>query len=283
MVTGFFCLLVTSFKQYFSFITFLLLITGASAKPCNKRDSFYPFGLPHTQAQITCLNQTSFSIGYSEKYKNLLWASYRVRTSPLYTNYERFRYFSTDERTQSKVHYYQYSNSGYTRGHMAPAATIYYGFGKKEMELTFLMSNITPQVERINGGIWATIENLEREFARVSNRELIVVAGPVFDMDRDSLLQCSKRSGKCKDTGIEIPDQFYKIILFYDKNIKEYRTIAFLIDHHTKERSIQKFLVSIDKIEELTKINFFPYLHKQLEEKLEANVNKRSFDVFVNP
>lgn len=281
----FFDLHVVAFKKNIPFALFLLiffLTSGLSAEQCKEKNSFYPYGLPQTNKQITCLNQTSFSIGYSEKYKNSLWVSYRVRSSPLYKNYQRFRYFSADERTQSKVAHYQYSRSGYTRGHMAPAATIYYGFGNKEMEQTFLMSNIVPQAEHINGGIWATIENLEREFARKNNRELIVIAGPIFDQHRDSLVQCSKRSEKCTDTGIEIPDQFYKIILFYDKKIKEYRTVAFLIDHRTKERNIQKFLVSIDKIEALTQINFLPYLQEHLEEKLEAHVNKRSFDVFVN-
>lgn len=272
---------------YFSLRNFSSFsLEAQEAQSCSLQKKVYPMGLPQAQAQVLCLEQNAFVIGYSEFYKNPLWVSYRVRISPLYKNYNRYRFFSVDERTKSKVEYYDYLRSGYTRGHMAPASTIYYGFGEKEMQKTFLMSNIVPQKYSINGGVWAVIENLERDLSQKIHSEVFVISGPIFDKQKHTLQTCSKKSNRCKDTGIEIPDQFYKIIFFYNKQQKKYNVLAFFIDHQSQEKasekSLKNFLVSVDFIERLSKINFFPLADSATENDLESSINYKAFTTFYN-
>lgn len=295
-------------KKWISVISVLLaaflifLYRPQASNSCASQNAAYVFGLPLSQNKVLCLNQKGFVIGYSDVYKNPLWVAYRVRGKNLYKNYNRYRFFSADKRTHSRVEYYDYSGSGYTRGHLAPASTLYYSFGEDAMRETFLMSNIVPQKYAINAGVWATLEQKERNLAQKIGQEILVISGPIFDNHKESLQKCSRKYKTCRDTGIEIPDQFYKIILFPDiksKNISNKtspKALAFIVDHRSQERDLRKFLVSIDRIEELVKINFFPQLDTQknnvsaatnpnspsFEKALESAANYKDFSFFLN-
>lgn len=68
---------------------------------------------------------------------------------------------------------------------------------------------------------------------------------------------------------VGVPVYFYKIILDYQAT--EIKAIAFLIPHEASEKGLYQFVVSIDKIEELTGIDFFHGLPDELENDLEKN------------
>lgn len=67
---------------------------------------------------------------------------------------------------------------------------------------------------------------------------------------------------------VSVPKYFYKVLLDYNQgNVK---MIAFLVPHQESSKPLYEFVVSVDKIEALTGIDFFPQLADNLEEKLEA-------------
>ena len=68
-----------------------------------------------------------------------------------------------------------------------------------------------------------------------------------------------------------MPNYFYKIILDYHE--PEIKAIAFLMPHEDSEQGLYQFVTSIDKIEELTGIDFFPEIEDGLENKLEASTS----------
>ena len=75
-----------------------------------------------------------------------------------------------DPRTRAKVNHYDYTNSGYDRGHMAPNYGIALSHGVKAQMKTFLMSNITPQQTALNTGIWRELEmNVANNYNRRFN------------------------------------------------------------------------------------------------------------------
>ncbi|SFN91883.1 DNA/RNA non-specific endonuclease [Bizionia echini] len=68
---------------------------------------------------------------------------------------------------------------------------------------------------------------------------------------------------------VAVPNQFYKIILDYnDGNPK---VLAFLMPHVNSNKPLYEFVVSVDTVEELTGINFFPELEDAIETRMESS------------
>ena len=68
-----------------------------------------------------------------------------------------------------------YHGSGYDRGHLVPAADSH---TQKQMNETFLLSNMSPQVASFNRGYWARLEKWVRSIKGFDR--LIVYTGPLF-------------------------------------------------------------------------------------------------------
>ena len=68
---------------------------------------------------------------------------------------------------------------------------------------------------------------------------------------------------------VAVPFQFYKVLI--DNNTGETKIIAFLMPHKNSSKPLYEFVVSVDELEVLTGIDFFPELEDALEDKLEAS------------
>ena len=68
---------------------------------------------------------------------------------------------------------------------------------------------------------------------------------------------------------VSVPNQFYKVLI--DNNTGKTKIIAFLIPHKKSSKPLYEFVVSVDEVEALTGIDFFPELEDVLEDKLEAS------------
>src|SRR5262249_52031531 len=72
-----------------------------------------------------------------------------------------------------RVSPHDYQHSGYDRGHMCPSAD---RDATEEMNsLTFLMTNMVPQLHELNAGPWEKLERHERELAERQGAELYIV------------------------------------------------------------------------------------------------------------
>lgn len=115
-------------------------------------------GIPQGGQIDRVFNREGYAFGYSEKYEQPLWVTYKL------TDYElpampvpRTNDFREDPRVLSRTALPEdYKNSGYDRGHLAPAADM--GWSKKTMSESFYMSNMSPQVPDFNRGIWMHLE-----------------------------------------------------------------------------------------------------------------------------
>lgn len=70
-----------------------------------------------------------------------------------------------------------YKGSGYSRGHMAPAADM---SSATAMEQSFSLANIVPQNPQQNAGSWAKIEEDTRSYVMRAKGDVYVITGPVF-------------------------------------------------------------------------------------------------------
>lgn len=202
-----------------------------------------------------------YSLSYNENYEQADWVAYVLTKSDLAKeNVKRRDWFDPDVKVKTRsAIYHDYSSSGYSRGHLVPAADM--AFSDEAMKESFLMSNISPQVKEFNNGIWNELENQVRDWAW-KNQELIIVAGPI-------LKNIEKFIGKNQ---VGVPKMFYKIIL--DLKEPDRKAIAFLIPNEICEKPLSDYIVTIDSLEDITGIDFFGNLmtveeQKKIESKIE--------------
>lgn len=151
-----------------------------------------------------------------------------------------------------------YRNSGYDRGHMCPAADN--KWSTEAMYDSFLFTNICPQNHNLNVGDWNEMENQCRRWARRYGR-IYVVCGPVL------------YKGKHKTIGhnrVVVPDAFFKVVLIPGKTPC---AIGFIYKNVKGNRPKGDYVNTVDDVERITGIDFFPSLPDDVERVVEASVN----------
>ena len=151
-----------------------------------------------------------------------------------------------------------FKESGYDRGHLCPAGDR--RFSENAYNETFYTSNISPQDKDFNAGIWNRLEQQVRYWAKKD--------GPLFVVTAGVLEEGLPGIG---EEDVAVPKFYYKIIA--KGKGKNLRIIAFLLPHRENIGSLDKFVVSVDKLEKMTGINFFPNLPDDQEDILEADIN----------
>lgn len=204
-----------------------------------------------------------YSLSYNEDFEQAEWVAYELKNKHLSKTNRKRPYFVQDPKVKTQsADYRNYKNSGYTKGHLCPAGDR--KFSKVAFDETFLTSNISPQKADFNGGIWNRLEQKTRYWVS-KDKQLFVVTGGVL---KNNL----KTIGKEK---VAVPKQFYKILLDYTE--PKIKAIAFLVPHEASKAPLYSFVVSIDSIEALTNIDFFPALPDNLETKLEASSSYKNW------
>jgi endonuclease G len=220
------------------------------------------FFLPtSTTGQI--IHHESYSLSYSEPYEQAEWVAYELKKSHLSNSKFKRPYFGIDKAVKTgAASWRNYKNSGYDRGHLCPAGDRNYS--QEAHDETFLTSNISPQNHDFNSGIWNTLEQKIRYWASKYDGVFVVTGGV--------LVENLETIGEER---VAIPKHYYKIIL--DANNGKVKMIAFLIPHRKSNEPLYDFVVSVDSIEALTGIDFFPELEDSLENDLEARSDYKNW------
>ncbi|TNE68488.1 MAG: DNA/RNA non-specific endonuclease [Bacteroidetes bacterium] len=217
------------------------------------------------------VRHTYYTLSYSETHEQAEWVAYELNVDRLNKNWvERSSSFRPDPavHTESATPN-DYRGSGYDRGHLCPAADM--AFNEVAMEETFFMSNMSPQIAGFNGGVWRELEECTRDWAR-KFEQLYVVTGPVLTKPAIDRIGFSK---------VTVPSAYYKVLLAP----AQHRAIAFVLPHAVSDRPLMDYAGTIDQVEALTGIDFFPQLLSGLDEELEGSldidawpVNARRYD-----
>ena len=213
-----------------------------------------PVYLPSSTTHII-VSHKYYMLSYSEKHEQAEWVAYQLNKSDLSsTNYDR-PYFIDDPKVESgSASWKNYKKSGYDKGHLCPAGDR--KFSLEAFNETFFTSNISPQRHDFNAGVWNRLEQKTRYWATKYDG-VFVITGGILTNNLESI-------GK---ENVSVPDYFYKILV--DNSRGEYKVIAFLVPHEDSKKPLYQFVVSVDKIEKLTGIDFFAKLPDALENRLE--------------
>lgn len=151
-----------------------------------------------------------------------------------------------------------YYGSGYDRGHMCPAADNKYS--EKAMEESFLFTNMCPQNGNLNRGDWNEMEQACRRWAKEYGG-VYIVCGPILYKGKH------KTIGKNK---VVVPEAFFKVVLRTGENPK---AIGFIYKNAEGNRPKGDYVNTVDEVERITGIDFFPSLPDDVENKVEATAD----------
>jgi endonuclease G len=215
-------------------------------------------GAPAGTTAVQVLRNPGFLVGYSAQHRQPLWVAYRAESLKGRRPYKRDDRFEPDPRVAEPVKHWDYKGSGYTRGHLAPAYLIGRLYGRAAQSATFLMSNISPQKDRLNQMVWQRLEQAESDTVAPGAVELWVVTGPVFDPRRT-----------LKKSGIALPAAFYRVWL----DVRDGRpaALAFIVPQDVcGTEPLSHYLASVDEVERRTGLDFFHELADAEEAAFEA-------------
>lgn len=256
------------------------LFTGKNAPPAAEETSdnyaAEAYFLPTSTTGLV-VNRRYYSLSYNEDHEQAEWVAYVLKKELLDLPWqERSDEFLPDPAIKSgSATPDDYRNSGYDRGHLVPAADM--AFSPEAMQETFYMSNISPQARNFNKGVWRELEELTRDWAR-KNKQLYVASGPVLSAPPKGVIGANE---------VSIPAAYYKVLL--DLTEPEVKAIAFIIPNEISYEPLFKFATSVDKVEALTQIDFFPELMPDdLENQIESDhnidlweFNKKRYDLRI--
>lgn len=215
----------------------------------------------------TCqyVQHTYYALCYSEEHEQPLWTVYILDGKKLKeSRVRRTQDFRPDPKiTTQSAQLSDYKRSGYDRGHLVPAGD--FKWDSTAMSETFYMSNMSPQIHEFNAGIWEEVESTVRRWARQKGR-LVVYTGPVLD-------NVKERIGKNQ---VSVPRAFYKVVYHLDE--KNPSAVAFLVPHAASRRAPMDFIVTVDSVEKVTGIDFFPALPDDVEKRIERRLERRTWE-----
>ncbi len=249
------------------FLTFFMLSGFYSCEkesaPSINIDS--DFNYHPTSTTNVVVDHKYYALSYAEKYEQAEWVAYRLHKDHIsYITLERPYFIQDDKVNTGSADWVNFKNSGYTKGHLLPAADR--KFSIEAYNETFLTSNVSPQIYEFNAGVWLLLEEQIRDWV-LEYDELFIITGGILTPDLETIGY----------ENVAVPKYFYKIILDYRE--PEIKAIAFIMPHEDNDAPIYEFVTSIDQIENLTNIDFFPALPDELENQLEnsSDYKKWSF------
>lgn len=173
--------------------------------------------------------------------------------------------FQTDTRVKGCAVLDDYKRSGFSRGHMIPAADA--KWHPDAMHDTFYLTNISPQRAEMNSGSWGKLEKKCRAWAR-RDSSLIIIAGPVLS---DKITQ------RIGPSGVPVPERFFKVILA--PYAAPPRAIGFIMPNGPVPGGMQRTAVSVDEVERITGYDFFSSLDPETEARVESECDYLLWDL----
>jgi len=243
-------------KQYLENVTDDYQVMFNSLMPNNKKS-----------VQSKVLRRKGYVTSYNGNTKLPNWTMWYLTKSHTYGSSQRSsaKFHEDFEVPAPRADNNDYYNSRYDRGHMCPAGDN--KWDPTAMNDCFLFTNMCPQNHNLNTGAWNDLEITCRAWARRYGL-IYIVCGPLLS------------NGSHKTVGphkVVVPEKFYKVVLrLGDKPA----ALGFIYDNQSAKRGIEHYVVSVDEVERLTGLDFFPGLIDRIENTVEA---KASLDDWFIP
>lgn len=205
------------------------------------------------------LRKSSYIVSYNKDTKIPNWVAWHLTADHTDGPVRRMSNFYEEENVDiPRATLEDYQGSGWSRGHMCPAGDN--KWNETAMYDSFSFVNVCPQNANLNSGLWNSIEIDSRRWARLFG-DLYIVCGPVFLNREHETIGVNK---------VFVPEAFFKVILCLQGKPK---AIGFVVRNNEGKKKRDQFVNTVDDVERITGMDFFPALPDSVEDVVEAYAN----------
>ncbi|MEL6814171.1 MAG: DNA/RNA non-specific endonuclease [Cyanobacteria bacterium J06598_3] len=223
------------------------------------------FGNPSNAGQDNpnnfLLEREQYALSYNKARNVLNWASWRVdrRWLGRTDRQNDFRPDGVLPRGMYQPTPGEYRRSGYDRGHMVPSGDR--TSTERDNSLTFLMTNIFPQVSENNRGPWRELEEYGRDLVYQQGKALYVIGGIYGDQGK---------AGK-----VTVPGRVWKVMVVLDSPeagiTRNTEVIAVDMPNGDRiESDWQTYRTTVDRIEIATGYDLLSDVDEDIQDVLES-------------
>jgi endonuclease G len=166
-----------------------------------------------------------------------------------------------------------YTNTGFSRGHMCPSEDR--TKTQADNDSLFYMTNMLPQTQTLNGGVWESLESYCRTLGSAGDK-LYIYSGPYFEGGTGvNGYMTATPNGK-----VTVPAKCWKVIMvlpagstgLVSEVTTSTRCIAVIMnnDQGPFNSDWKSYRVSVDSIEALTGLDFFSNVPANIQSVIEA-------------
>ena len=208
---------------------------------------------------VQILNRKAYTVSYNDSSKCPNWVAWHLTAEHADGEWPRDNnYYEDEDVPLPRASNDDYRGSGWSRGHMCPAGDN--KWDEVAMRESNLLTNICPQHASLNSGLWNVIERECRKWA-TKYGDLYIVCGPVL---------LNKEHETIGNNKIVVPEAFFKVILCLNPKPK---AIGYIIRNNEGTKKRDQYINSVDEVERITGIDFFPALPDEIENEVEAYAN----------
>jgi len=240
--------------------------------------------ITHTAKLNNSLVGTNYSVEWDTEKNSQRWSCYKMYSSIVGSTVSR--YYTSDKTLSINGQYpndpdlpeqYQltvdpYWSSGYDHGHICPSADRQRSTDANKQ--TFYITNMQPQGNAFNAGIWATMELTVRNWTSKYDT-LYVCKGGTIDSEENIIeyvCNGSHQSTRVNKNHIPVPRYFFMAVLGRYKNT--FRATGLWINQESYySNTVKSYAITISDLQRLTGIDFFHNLPDDIESQVE-NVSK---------
>lgn len=209
---------------------------------------FFPAGVPPVVRSLKAASYAlcfdAFAILYNADTKTPVYVVERLSRNSLtaakaISRSDRF-YPEARLPSSARAQLEDYRGSGFSRGHMAPAADMP---SNAAMAQSFSLANMVPQNQSHNSGPWSKIEQDTRQYVMRARGDVFVFTGPAFE---------ASRVARIGPSGVAVPSHLFKLV--YDANTQ--RSWAHWQQNAAGEQSMRP--ITYRELSQRMQIDFLP-------------------------
>ena len=214
---------------------------------------------PLTKMPEIVLQRTSYVVSYNRQTRCPNWVAWQLTADHTDGELKRMNNFHEDEDCPiPRATLQDYKGSGWSRGHMCPAGDN--KWSREAMYDSFSLVNVCPQDSKHNSGVWNSIEMDCRRWARKYG-DVFIACGPVWTKGKHQTIGPNK---------VQVPEAFFKVVL---RLKPEPAGFGFITRNNEGTKKRDLYYNSIDQVERITGIDFFPALPDDIEDEVEAKAD----------
>lgn len=205
------------------------------------------------------LRRKAYFLSYNKKTKLPNWVAWHLTAEHVDGKWPRDNNYYEDESVPiPRATNDDYKGSEWTRGHMCPAGDN--KWDRISMRESNLLTNICPQHSSLNSGFWNVIERDCRKWA-VKYGDVFIVCGPIL---------LNKEHETIGKNNVVVPEAFFKVILCL---VPKPQAIGYIVRNNEGTKKKDQYINTIDEVERISGIDFFPALPDEIENDVEAYSN----------